>query len=102
MFVFPPAYGEGSEEWGSEDPRGSFMVFSKLPDPTRHHQGGTWKVPFSGRFKEKERQPSVWILTWERWLLSAAQGSAGHGSHVTRSESKRSSADSKILGPKGA
>ena len=37
---------------------------SEIPDFAQHHQGDTWKVPFSERFKEKERlRGSVWILT---------------------------------------
>lgn len=27
---------------------------SKLPDSAQCYQAGTWKVPFSGRFKEKD------------------------------------------------
>lgn len=58
------------------------LGLSKLLDPACSHQGGTWKVPFSGRFKEKERQLPVWIWTSE-YGFSLAQGSAGHGSHGT-------------------
>lgn len=48
VFVFHPTQGAASEEWVAVGPRWSFMALSTASPR------GSWKVPFSKRFKEKE------------------------------------------------